>query len=204
MDKFDQMLAQLETMYPNLSSIRASSLQHLRDSFKVKTFQKGDCAQKSGQITADIGIVLSGLFRLGGVKANGAVFTIAYMGEGSLLADYLAMKGLSQAQLEIEALEPSILGTISLEAHEKVRQEDPVWANLTLFILEHQLARVAAREYELLTMTPWDRWISFRKANPHIAPRLAQLEVARYLGVSSVSLSRLLAREKRKSRLQAT
>ena len=56
--------------------------------------------------------------------------------------------------------------------------------------------RKEARERELLTLSPADRYRAFLRHSPGVAERVLQRDLARHLGVTPVSLSRLKARVK--------
>ena len=68
------------------------------------------------------------------------------------------------------------------------------WATLRArLLIEHSLSQVA-RETERLTRTPEERYESLLSRSPAVAAQLKQREIARYLGISEVTMSRLMAR----------
>ena len=53
------------------------------------------------------------------------------------------------------------------------------------------------REHQFLTLSAEDRNLAFRREQPHVLGRVAQYEIAAYLGITPVSLSRLVAKLRR-------
>src|SRR5690606_18873603 len=50
------------------------------------------------------------------------------------------------------------------------------------------------REYELLCLSAEARYLLFCESEAHLLPRLAQNDIARYLGITPVALSRIRKR----------
>jgi len=68
------------------------------------------------------------------------------------------------------------------------------WATLRArLLLEHSLNQVA-RETERLTRSSEERYEDLVRRSPAAAAQLTQREIARYLGISEVTMSRLMAR----------
>jgi CRP-like cAMP-binding protein len=58
-------------------------------------------------------------------------------------------------------------------------------------------ARKEARERDLLTLTPEGRYRAFLIESPALEKRIAQKDLARYLGLTPVGLNRIVTRVRR-------
>ena len=68
------------------------------------------------------------------------------------------------------------------------------WATLRSRILLEQTLRQAQREEERLTRSSKERYEALLARSPEVVSQLTQREIARYLGISEVTMSRLMAR----------
>lgn len=68
------------------------------------------------------------------------------------------------------------------------------WATLRSRILLEQTLRQAQREEERLTRSSEERYEALLARSPEVVSQLTQREIARYLGISEVTMSRLMAR----------
>lgn len=94
----------------------------------------------------------------------------------------------------IEALEASELVEVSGLALQHLQAEWPQALALILQGLAAGLARQTAREHQLLMLDATARYQQFLADEPALAARLAQKQVASYLGITEVALSRLRRR----------
>lgn len=68
------------------------------------------------------------------------------------------------------------------------------WATLRSRLLLEQTLRQAQREEERLTRSSDERYDALVERSPEAVSQLTQREIARYLGISEVTMSRLMAR----------
>jgi CRP-like cAMP-binding protein len=94
----------------------------------------------------------------------------------------------------IEALESSLVVELSYVTLEDWRQRFPAIRALMDEAMGCLFAGHAQREAELLTLAPAERYQAFLEGQHALVHRIPIHHVASYLGVSSVSLSRIRAR----------
>jgi len=83
-------------------------------------------------------------------------------------------------------------------------QSDLVWATLLRRATMLFAERKEARERELLTLTPEDRYRAFVAESPGLEARVTQKDLAAYLGVTPVGLNRIVKRVTSRSGLPVT
>ncbi len=91
----------------------------------------------------------------------------------------------------LETIEPSILYYIKKADFEMLIKENPVFKDI-LFeaILERQVYYME-QFLSLIKDKPKERYLKLLKEKPHIIQRIPQHYIASYLGITSVSLSRI-------------
>ena len=91
----------------------------------------------------------------------------------------------------MDALEVELLGYPVLR---ELGDRHIAWQRALRAGIEHYGARKEKRERELLTLTPIDRYRLFIAEEETLAARIPQKDLALYLGVTPVALSRIRGR----------
>lgn len=94
----------------------------------------------------------------------------------------------------VEALEPSVVVALPYAVLRSLLQDHPALEPLLHEAHNSLFAAQARREASLLGHSPAERYQAFRASHAHLEGRLPLHHVARYLGVTNVSLSRIRAR----------
>jgi CRP-like cAMP-binding protein len=91
-----------------------------------------------------------------------------------------------------EAMEPSVVIRIGWTALQRLMDESHAWERFVRQALERLNIRKEERERELLLLSAAERYERFKKRFPGLPNRIPQYHIASYLGISSVSFSRML------------
>jgi CRP-like cAMP-binding protein len=92
----------------------------------------------------------------------------------------------------VEAMEPSVVIEISNAALQALMQASHNWERFVRLSLERLYIRKEERERELLYLNAKRRYEAFLAKYPGLEKRIPQYHIASYIGISPVSLSRLL------------
>jgi CRP-like cAMP-binding protein len=98
------------------------------------------------------------------------------------------------ARTHIEALEDCDLLVGRYEDLRALYRRHPGWQAAGRLIAEQHFIAKERREYEFLQQSASERYLAFRNERPDLAGRLAQYQVASYLGITPVALSRIVRR----------
>jgi len=91
----------------------------------------------------------------------------------------------------IQALEPTTYLVAPLEQFTALYTVDPLFERIGRKLAELLLIRKELRMRSMLEQTATERYLDFIQKNPSLAERIPQYQLAAYLGISEVSLSRL-------------
>lgn len=141
--------------------------------------------------------VLSGLFRAYRVAEDGAASVKAFRAEGELLGAYAEMLQRQPSITYIEALEPSRILAFTQRDFEALEAGHRCWTQLARRIAEHHFVLKERREQEFLELDAAGRWARFQAEQAHLLGRVTQAEIAAYLGITPVGLSRIVSRTKK-------
>ncbi|HMT88492.1 MAG TPA: Crp/Fnr family transcriptional regulator [Dermatophilaceae bacterium] len=92
------------------------------------------------------------------------------------------------------ALDDTVVFAASLEVMWQLSITHPEWARMFFVMTLLQLAAAQKRERDLLTRSPEDRYRHFVQTNPDLMGKVAQKDIATYLGLTPVGLSRIVSR----------
>ena len=141
-------------------------------------------------------VVRRGLLKLVYVAENGDEWVKSFIGEGQFFASLAALAPGGTTSFVAEAIEDAELEQLDhREITRRARLSLPWQTALAQALLIYG-ARKEARERELLTLAPAERYRLLLSQSPGIVERVLQKDLARYLGVTPVSLSRLKAKER--------
>lgn len=144
------------------------------------------------------GFVLSGVFRAYRVSASGEESVKAFRAEGELLGAYAELLQRVPSLTFLEALEDSRVLVFRTSQMDQLEAGHPCWSELARRVAELQFILKERREQEFLDLSAEDRLVRFWVDNPHLEGRISQREVAAYLGITPVGLSRIVSRRKRR------
>jgi CRP-like cAMP-binding protein len=91
----------------------------------------------------------------------------------------------------IEALEDSHILTFNYGQWKSLYDHHSCWSKVLLAILEKGYIKKEAREREFLLFSAEERYRSFLDEYPHLENRIKQHQIASYLGITPVALSRI-------------
>ncbi|HSX51528.1 MAG TPA: Crp/Fnr family transcriptional regulator [Cellvibrio sp.] len=168
------------------------------DQFKnagvVRFFPKGSFLFRQGDKVGNLFFIQTGLVKAYYETIDGKEFIKSFVGEGEFIASMQAVVADSTCSFSVLSLEASqvlevpqqaLLDLVSCDA-------EVAWSvNKMLLALSMKKER---REYELLCMSPEARYLAFYEREFELIERLSQNDIARYLGITPVALSRIRKR----------
>jgi len=187
----DQILSRIHDSFPFLQK---EDLEFLFSISELRKVQSGDVLLKEGDVNSNVHLVLSGLLRSYVINSSGDERTVLISKENMRAASLNSILHNRPSEITIEAIEPS---TILIINSKKFQQAISTIENLAL--LEKQgmrsyLIDATERLHLLTVLSPEERFIRFRDEHPDLIQRVPQMYLASYLGVTTVSLSRIKSR----------
>jgi CRP-like cAMP-binding protein len=158
-----------------------------------RMFQTGAPLQRAGDSATRCWLVNHGVVRFFYLNEQGTERNRSFHGPGSWVGGSLPPL-VVPSPYAIEAL--SQVDAVELD-YGTLRQWQTAHPHLDGVLAQamgHVFTQQAHREAELLSLTAQERYASFLAAYGALAPQIPQHQVASYLGISPVSLSRIRAR----------
>ncbi len=125
------------------------------------------------------------------INNNGREITTQFFFEGDKVSSIESFRSNQPSLYSIESIEPCILQTISQKDFQNVLAHSP---EIKKEMQEHLFRRLIQSQksfFSFLKNTPQQRYQELIQEHPEIIQRVPQHYIASYLGITSVSLSRI-------------
>ncbi len=156
--------------------------------FKIENLDIGDLFYKPDDNKSVIALQFDGLIRSYIISDNGDERTIDFCRSGDIIS---TIEGESPSSSWIEAIKPTTIGSINAYEFEEIVSKDKKLQIILLKMMEACLTLKSKRERELLSLDGKDRYLKFIEDYKEILNDIPQYQIASYLGISPVSLSRI-------------
>ena len=161
---------------------------------ELRRLAPGQALFHAGAPATDLYVVRSGILRLAYEGADGRHWIKGFVPEGRFFASARALAGDGRAAFRADALEASRVECLPYALVEQLGREHMRWqqaiaAGFRLFGL-----RKEQREHDLLTLDAAGRYARFMAEFATVAARIPLKDVAAYVGVTPVALSRIRRR----------
>ncbi|WP_025719617.1 Crp/Fnr family transcriptional regulator [Paenibacillus sp. 1-18] len=158
----------------------------------VRHVQQGTYLIEAGEPVQHAYFCVEGLFRLFYTLADGREYNVGFSPEDDYVTSYGAMVTGERSTFTIEAMEDSVVIEIPYLVLKELMDTSHMWERFVRKSVERLYIRKEERERELLYLSAKERYHAFLLKYPGLDKRIAQYHIASYIGISPVSLSRLL------------
>lgn len=192
-----QGLIELSATLRALAALPDAEIARAQAIFAPRRLRPGAFFVQAGEQPATLGFVVAGLLRLYYLREDGSEYTKSFCAEREFVAAYRALLCAEPSRLFIQALEPSALLVAPYQAYQTLSAGHPGWETVNRKLAERLFLKKEQRESALLLDDAQTRYIDFLAEYPGLHHRLKQHQIASYLGITPVSLSRIRARLRR-------
>jgi CRP-like cAMP-binding protein len=159
--------------------------------FQNKIIRKKRFLLRAGEVCRFEGFVTKGLFRVYHIDENGFDQILYFAVENWWVTDIDSFTNSTPSQLFIEALEDSEVLLISKKDKEYAYQHLPQIEHLFRVMTQKTHVALQRRMIDNLSKTGEQRYVDFVEKYPQLIQRLSNIQVAAYLGITNVFLSKI-------------
>jgi CRP-like cAMP-binding protein len=188
----------LHERFASLVPLPAGEWEKAEALAREQVLAKRELFLRPGEPADRFGVVLQGVFRAVRVSARGGESIKAFRAEGELIGAYAEMLQRVPSMTAIEALEPSRVLVFRAGDFRELEQGHVCWERLARRVAEHHFIIKERREQEFLDLSAEERLERFWEEHPHLVGRVPQRDVAAYLGITEVALSRIMSRRRKR------
>jgi CRP-like cAMP-binding protein len=177
-----------------LSPIPKKEFAHFETRLKFSRLKRGEFLTREGEVADRVGFVVTGLFRKVHVTPHGKAIVRGFGGPGAVVGAYVSLLTGAPSYLSVEALRDSELFVLPWSELDALYARHSSFQTIGRRLAELTLLEREARAHDLLTLSASERYARFQQSHRQILPYLRNYDIASYLGITPVSLSRLRAR----------
>jgi CRP-like cAMP-binding protein len=175
------------------------ALRALIDRSPLRSLAAGEVLAHPGECQQRVGWLLAGRLRSVSLGADGSEFTHDLIGPAEWAFGGLQFGSESccvEPGLGVVAVMPSAVRLVDLKALQALRATDGESADYLFSRVLQASARRLQRESELVHLSAAERYQSLLQRQPGIEAELSQKQIAHFLGITPVALSRIRRRER--------
>jgi CRP-like cAMP-binding protein len=173
--------------------LQAGDEQLVRALFREETLEKGGYFLREGQACRYLGFINTGLIRYYHNK-DGEEMISDFGREGNFVCNYESFIDQSPSHINIQAIEPTQLLTISSGDLQAFYRKVPGGERFGRLAIERVYVDAIKLVRSLYTDTPEERYLKFMHYYPDLQQRIPQYYISSYVGVKPQSLSRIRKR----------
>lgn len=168
--------------------------QYLRESGEMRALARGEHLFRQGDHNGALYRVSEGFLKAYYVTEDGKEQIKSFIPAGSIIGNLTAAATGSANTFSLMALEDCSLVKFSFEDMFKLGETNlSVAARMNKLLLELAMKK-ERREYELLCLSAEERYLELTRNMPDLFERVTQQDIALYLGITPVALSRIKKR----------
>lgn len=168
--------------------------QQLTEAIHVRPVKPGETIFDQDEPHPYIYVVDTGLVKLTYLRADGEEWIKSFALEGRFFASLSALLPAGRATFSAVAIEACRLERIPFATLQTLVDSDLGWSRMLRNALMILAERKERRERQFLTLAPEERYRSLIAEEPDLVARAPQKDLAGYLGITPVGLSRIAKR----------
>jgi CRP-like cAMP-binding protein len=171
--------------------ITDKSFQYIEELLVLETYKKGETFIQRNKRNEKEYFILSGVCKSYLINPEGDEITISLFTENSVLSPFQIRTSKSISNLNFKALTDLELASIDAKKFESLMIENVEIRNFANTVLQNELISKVEKEIGLASLSAKERLIDFRKRYKMLENIIPHPDIASYLGITNISLSRL-------------
>ena len=181
----------VKSLVDNIFPISEASFQKIEALLQFETFEKGEVFIQRNKRNEKEYFVLGGVCKSYLISPVGDEITISLFTENSILSPQASRTSKNISNLNFKALTPLAVASMNAKAFEGLMIENVEIRNFGNAVLQKELMAKVEKEIGLASLTAKERLIAFRKKYRLLENLIPHTDIASYLGITNISLSRL-------------
>lgn len=161
---------------------------------REKKYIKGDHIFNQGEVCRDVFCVRSGLIKVYYNTKDGKEWIKTFIADQGIIGSRSSQALNIASPFSALCLEETEIISFSYNLFEDACFEDLQLARAVFRFTQWLGVKKELREYQLLCLSVEEAYQEFKLANPKLLDRLTQIDIARYLGITPIALSRIKKR----------
>jgi CRP-like cAMP-binding protein len=181
----------IKSIFDSFGPLSENSFNLLYDLLEYEVHCKGDVFVEKDKINKKEYFIISGICKSFLINPKGENITITFYSDKSVLSPNSARSYKGKSIFNFQALTEVKLAAINSDKFEKMMIQNIEIRNLGYSIMINELSQKVDKEIAMASMTAKERLIKLRTQYPLLENLIPHTDIATYLGITNISLSRL-------------
>jgi CRP-like cAMP-binding protein len=177
-------------IFRQFTDFNNSELEIIMPYFEQKMFKKKSILLEIGKVSNEVFYLINGCIRLYCEK-DGEELSTYFFTENMFAGSYDSFLSRRPSKVAIETLEESEVLVLTHEAQEKLYEIFPKMNEFIRKAIEQRFVLLHDLFISYLLNSPEERYLTLIKDRPELLQRIPQHQIASFLGITPVSLSRI-------------
>ena len=188
---FEQIKERTRPLVNKVSPVSEGSLDLMSDLILVEVYEKGDMFIDRGKKNNKEYFVYEGVCRSFLLSPEGEEVTISYFLEGGVLSPNKTRTANQISHLNFQALTKLTVASLNADKFEQLMINHIDIREFGNMVLQSELLAKVEKEIALASLNAKERLILFREKYHFLENLISHVDIASYLGITNISLSRL-------------
>ena len=171
--------------------LTADQSKKLNAVMRERTFAKGETVFSQGETVKNLYILLKGLIKFIYFTAEGKELIKSFIREGDQFGSLVSQFSDDGSTFSAVCIEKTRVIVFPYTVFESIVNQNRTAQKFALTFFQQLALKKEIREYELLCLSAETRYRKFLEKYPELVDRIAQQDIARYLGITPIALSRI-------------
>ncbi|MGB2129754.1 MAG: Crp/Fnr family transcriptional regulator [Flavicella sp.] len=188
---FEQIKERTRPLVSKVSPVSKESLDLISNLIEVEVYEKGAIFIDRGKKNNKEYFVYDGVCRSFLPSPEGEEVTISYFLEGSVLSPNKTRTANQISHLNFQALTKLTVASLNADKFEQLMINHMDIREFGNMVLQNELLEKVEKEIALASLNAKERLLLFRKKYHFLENLISHVDIASYLGITNISLSRL-------------
>lgn len=189
----------LLSYFQNIFPLNSEEKKWVQESFQPRLYRKKQYLLQEGDVSKYFNFVVRGCLRMYTIDDKGSTHILQFASENWWITDMGSFYEKKPSYLNIDALEDTMVLQIDFEHLSQLYEHAPKFNRIFRVLIERSHVTLQKRLLQNISATAEERYLSFLEDYPHLSNRLAQTQIAAYLGITPEFVSRIRNNIVRKS-----
>lgn len=187
----EQIKERTRPLINKVSPVSEGSLDLVNDLIEIEVYDKGDVFINRGKRNNKEYFVFEGVSRSFLLSPEGEEVTISYFLESSVLSPNKTRTANQISHLNFQALTKLTVASLNADKFEQLMINHMDIREFGNMVLQNELLAKVEKEIGLASLNAKERLILFREKYHFLENLISHVDIASYLGITNISLSRL-------------
>ena len=188
---FEQIKERTRSIINKVSTVSEGSLDLVSDLIIIEAYEKGDVFIDRGKKNNKEYFVYEGVCRSFLLSPEGEEVTISFFLEGGVLSPNITRTANQISHLNFQALTKMTVASLNADKFQQLMINHLDIRGFGNGVLQNELLAKVEKEIALASLTAKERLILFREKYHFLENLISHADIASYLGITNISLSRL-------------